>query len=1278
MKHSRFSSVLLMMLLMTGTLCATSYSVDFKLEKAEPKPLVGSLEYNPAFKSSYASASTGYKFGSTNNSIAWILPASETITAASFSGYINSNNTTYTFGYAFSTDRGQTWGTQKTINSDGTKKESTYTIPAADIPSGANAVKIIRTAGTSTYLCSITVETGGGSTPPAPKSSDATLKEIKYDGTLVPGFNANTITYNVVLPANYSGIPSVSATANDSKATVSCTQIASLPGTALISVTAEDQTTKKDYSVNFTKAAADEPVLTTFTVNGVVASINQTTKTVTATLPAGINLTSLTPTLAGEMDSYSPTGAQNFTNPVQYTVTKGSSTVTYTVTLTVASAPVTPPSITSFMAAGVTATINEAQHTITAQLPAGTSLTSLSPIVAIANADSYSPTGAQNFTNPVQYTVTKGSSTVTYTVTLTVAASPVTPPATSLKLHEQEIYEGDERAGGYGTPLVQYSGREYEVYYVARLKNAAGSKYWTMTTTNQGYFSIADAENTQNTETSTSARDGWFKGTCAGMSGNESVASGSGRVSAAEEFSEMPAEAKLLNDATFEMYVKGYDQFRLYARDNNATESKGKHLEVYIDGVKQQMTLANTATIRSFSMTQDEHLIRIVGLGGSNNYFYGFSLRLSNQPRTKYIAGNDSSQVVIQESAIEPVRYAIRNYVASRLEWVGTEGTGFSLSPVNAAGDTLELTGTALCPVGDYTYKVVALDANNLPVSSCTGHLTVKTAVYADNGTEHTVWINDPMEPIRFSYGAVNDDVTFQWTTAPDGVTATQDKANNTWTISGTPTKQGSYSYTLNAAGGNTITGTLTVDVPAPMFIVPSDSITKVKATNVLVPVLWTVKFAKSVSATGLPTGITGTYANGVFTISGTPVAETSYPKTYTYTLTADPLYQGKAQTTAQGQIIVIDPKAKALLYLYSDTYNDGIYTYLNGQNYDLTARPADAEARTEDSYSSYNLVILSENVDANNAEALSIARGNCSVPVLNMKVFLYTTSRLGWGFPDNGSIANTDITVLQPSHPVFRGMQLKEGQTLNLLSDVAGKRGLMPSDISLQGTIALATAPKRGDDYYSDGDAAIFLHEIPASMRKAKYMLFPIGGESSSMLTPTGKQLLKNVITYLMEESSSFTLPELRITSFRINGETATIDESKQEITLMLPEGTDLTALQPEVSVLGTGTWVTPGDGETVDFSDQHYGVTYTVTDGINRKAYKVIVRVSTALDNLTEEGLWFDGVTLHNDNSVWVNIYDAAGRKLTQTNTSYSFSVLPSGLYLVQTSSGTMRILN
>lgn len=1193
MKHSRFSSVLLMMLLMTGTLCAASYSVDFKLEKAEPTPSVGSLEYNPAFKSGNASASSGYKFGSTNNSIAWILPASETITAASFSGYINANKTTYTFGYAFSTDRGQTWGAQKTINSDGTKKESTYTIPAADIPSGANAVKIIRTAGSSTYLCSITVETGGGSTPPAPKSSDATLKEIKYDGTLVPGFNANTITYNVVLPANYSGIPSVSATANDSKATVSCTQIASLPGTALISVTAEDQTTKKDYSVNFTKAAADEPVLTTFTVNGVVASINQTTKTVTATLPAGTNLTSLTPTLAGEMDSYSPTGAQNFTNSVQYTVTKG-------------------------------------------------------------------------------------TSTVTYTVTLTVAASPVTPPATSLKLHEQEIYEGDERAGGYGTPLVQYSGREYEVYYVARLKNAAGSKYWTMTTTNQGYFSIADAENTQNTETSTSARDGWFKGTCAGMSGNESVASGSGRVSAAEEFSDMPAEAKLLNDAAFEMYVKGYDQFRLYARDNNATESKGKHLEVYIDGVKQQMTLANTATIRSFSMTQDEHLIRIVGSGGSNNYFYGFSLRLSNQPRTKYIAGNDSSQVVIQESAIEPVRYAIRNYVASRLEWVGTEGTGFSLSPVNAAGDTLELTGTALCPVGDYTYKVVALDANNLPVSSCTGHLTVKTAVYADNGTEHTVWINDPMEPIRFSYGAVNDDVTFQWTTPPDGVTATQDKANNTWTVSGTPTKQGSYSYTLNAAGGNTITGTLTVDVPAPMFVVPSDSITKVKATNALVPVLWTVKFAKSVSATGLPTGITGTYANGVFTISGTPAAETSYPKTYTYTLTADPLYQGKAQTTAQGQIIVIDPKAKALLYLYNDTYNDGIYTYLNGQNYDLTARPADAEARTEDSYSSYNLVILSENVDANNAEALSIARGNCSVPVLNMKVFLYTTSRLGWGFPDNGSIANTDITVLQPSHPVFRGMQLKEGQTLNLLSDVAGKRGLMSSDISLQGTIALATAPKRGDDYYSDGDAAIFLHEIPASMRKAKYMLFPIGGESSSMLTPTGKQLLKNVITYLMEESSSFTLPELRITSFRINGETATIDEAKQEITLMLPEGTDLTALQPEVSVLGTGTWVTPGDGETVDFSDQHYGVNYTVTDGINRKAYKVIVSVSTALDNLTEEGLWFDGVTLHNDNSVWVNIYDAAGRKLTQTNTSYSFSVLPSGLYLVQTPSGTMRIVN
>lgn len=1105
MKNNGILTILLL-LFVAGTTFATSYTVSLKTT-AEPTPSIGTFSFNPAFSAKNAS-DTGYKLNSTNNSVAWLLPASETITSASFSGYINSGSTSYTFGYAFSTDGGQSWGTTKNCNSDGQKKESVYTIPAGDIPSGANAIKVIRTAGTSTYICSITVETGGGATTVA-------------------------------------------------------------------------------------------------------------------------------------------------------------------------------PSITSFSVEGVSATVNQTDHTITATLPAGTALTSLTPTVAIADADSYSPTGAQNFTNPVQYTVTKGTATVTYTVTLAVASTPVTPdtpetPTTSLTLHEQEIYEGSEYAGGYGTPLVKYNGREYEVYYVLRQKNPSGSKFFGVATTNSGSYSVVDGSDSQNTENATKARDGWFKGTAQAMEGYTDI-SGGEKASAADEFAAMPADAKMFDNDAFELYVSGYDQFRLYARDNDANESKDRHFDVYIDGVKQTMTLAKAATIRTFDMTASAHLIRIVGLGASNNYFYGFSLRLSNQPRVKYLSGNDSNQVVIQETPVAPVRYAIRNNISNRLDWVGATATGITLSPINTAGDTLQLSGSAQCPVGTYTYKVVALDATNTIVSSVTGSFKVETRVYPPaDGTEHTVWINDSMTPVIYTYNAINDaDISFSWTTKPNGITTAQDNTNNTFTISGTPTAEGEYTYTISAAGGNTINGKLIVDVPAPIITIPTDSIAKVKATQTLVPVIWEVKFAKTVSVTGLPSGLNGSYNNGQFTISGTPAVETSYPKTYTYTVTAEPLYTGKPKATAKGQIIVIDPNAKSLLYLYNDTYKDGIYNYLNTKNYDITIRPADDSPRQADSYSAYNILIISENVDANNQEAISIARGDFSVPVLNMKSFLYTTSRLGWGFPDNGSIANTDITVLQPSHPIFKGLQAKEGATINILSGIANKRGLMPVNTNLSNSVALATAPCRGADYYSNGEEATFLHEIPASLRKAKYILFPLGQASTDSLSAQGKTLLDNIVTYLLDATSSFAAPELRITSFRINGQDATINEAAQTITLIVPDGTDLTALQPQVSVLTTGTWVTPSDGEVVDFSDTHYGVDYTVTDGINQKVYNAIVRTATALDNISDDGLWYDGTTLHNDNNIWVNIYDAAGRKITTTNSSYSFTALPTGLYLLQTPTTTLRIL-
>lgn len=85
--------------------------------------------------------------------------------------------------------------------------------------------------------------------------TDATLSNLTYDATTVTGFAANKFTYNIELPANTTTVPIIAATANDTgNATLVVIQAASLPGTAIVLVTAEDGTTTNTYTITFTVA----------------------------------------------------------------------------------------------------------------------------------------------------------------------------------------------------------------------------------------------------------------------------------------------------------------------------------------------------------------------------------------------------------------------------------------------------------------------------------------------------------------------------------------------------------------------------------------------------------------------------------------------------------------------------------------------------------------------------------------------------------------------------------------------------------------------------------------------------------------------------------------------------------------------------------------------------------------------------------------------------------------------------------------------------------------
>ena len=155
-----------------------------------------------------------------------------------------------------------------------------------------------------------------------------------------------------------------------------------------------------------------------FAVDSVNGIVNDSSNTISVSVPFGYNRTVVTPAIIvadGATVSPSSGAVVDLSKAVVYQVINGNIYKNYTVTATEKKA------ILSFVVAGVTASIDELARTITALVPVGTSLTSLAPQIALAPGASITPASGTtvDFSNPVTYTVTSGTATVSYKVTVT-------------------------------------------------------------------------------------------------------------------------------------------------------------------------------------------------------------------------------------------------------------------------------------------------------------------------------------------------------------------------------------------------------------------------------------------------------------------------------------------------------------------------------------------------------------------------------------------------------------------------------------------------------------------------------------------------------------------------------------------------------------------------------------------------------------------------------------------------------------------------------------------
>ena len=297
------------------------------------------------------------------------------------------------------------------------KKTITYTGPATTI--------YLYAAANGFNIYAILVEGALGNCTPA-LSSDATLKSLTVNGTAVT-LSAGKTAYTVDLPVGTTAVPTIIATANDPKATVKVTDAAKLTGQTTIDVTAEDGTTLQ-YKVSFNVLLPD-PLITAFKAAGVSATIDDEAGTIKAELPVGTVLTAIEPkvTMNTIGDHYAPTGAQNFTNPVTYTVSNAddSKNKAYIVTLTVAKLLSTDATLKTLMVNG-TDVLEAGKTAYTVDLPYGT--TAIPKVTATANDENATVliTDAADLTGAITIDVTAedGVTKLQYTVSFNILPPP--------------------------------------------------------------------------------------------------------------------------------------------------------------------------------------------------------------------------------------------------------------------------------------------------------------------------------------------------------------------------------------------------------------------------------------------------------------------------------------------------------------------------------------------------------------------------------------------------------------------------------------------------------------------------------------------------------------------------------------------------------------------------------------------------------------------------------------------------------------------------------------
>ncbi|NME70713.1 T9SS type A sorting domain-containing protein [Flammeovirga aprica] len=119
-----------------------------------------------------------------------------------------------------------------------------------EVEEGYNTV-VLESNNNATAAVELMLFTEGNAIVVQKKNRDASLSDLTVDGVTIPNFADSVYEYTVELAVGTTQVPEINGQAKDEKASLEITTAPSVPGTSIITVTAEDTDSKAEYKVHF-------------------------------------------------------------------------------------------------------------------------------------------------------------------------------------------------------------------------------------------------------------------------------------------------------------------------------------------------------------------------------------------------------------------------------------------------------------------------------------------------------------------------------------------------------------------------------------------------------------------------------------------------------------------------------------------------------------------------------------------------------------------------------------------------------------------------------------------------------------------------------------------------------------------------------------------------------------------------------------------------------------------------------------------------------------------